>query len=161
VRVRYYVSEAIFIVSLLPTSALKNWQPPRCSDCDSVLTQSAAGTKCRACLEGDRVKCISCGSDIYGLYDECLYCHRSKVFAAMKAELRKRGGEEGGFSKHCLQYAWRRELEAKKTGDPEKKEALMVLAGQARHWAVEDDEEPLAGLEPVPLVGRDGVERGS
>jgi hypothetical protein len=155
------VSEAIFIVSLLPTSALKNWQPPRCSDCDSVLTQSAAGTKCRACLEGDRVKCVSCGSDIYGLYDECLYCHRSKVFATMKAELRKRGGEEGGFSKHCLQYAWRRELEAKKTGDPEKKEALMVLAGQARHWAVEDDEEPLAGLEPVPLVGRDGVERGS
>jgi hypothetical protein len=60
-----------------------------------------------------------------------------------------------------LQYAWWRELEAKKTDDPEEKEALMILAGQARHWAVEDSHEPLAGLEPVPLVDRDGVERGS
>ncbi len=160
VRFEEEESEAISRVPLLPTSALKNWQPPRCSDCDSVLTQSAAGTKCRACLEGDRVKCISCGSDIYGLYDQCLYCHRSKVFTTMKAELRKRGEKEGGFSKQCLQYAWRRELEAKKTDDPQEKEALIFLAGQARHWAVEDD-EPLAGLEPVPLVDRDGVERGS
>ena len=143
-----------------PQAHSRTGSPLAVATATRLLTQSAAGTKCRACLEGDRVKCISCGSDIYGLYDQCLYRHRSKVFTTMKAELRKRGEKEGGFSKQCLQYAWRRELEAKSTDDPQEKEALIFLAGQARHWAVEDD-EPLAGLEPVPLVDRDGVERGS
>jgi hypothetical protein len=146
---------------LVPSSALKNWQPPRCSECDSVLTQSAAGTKCRSCLEGDRVKCITCGSDIYGLYKQCLYCHQSKVFAAQQAELRKRGRKGNDYAALCRQEAWHREREAKRTQDADRRAALLQLAAEMRRWADGEDAEALAGSEPVPLVDRVGVERGS
>lgn len=146
-------------VLVLSVSALKNWQPPRCSECEAVLTQSAAGTKCRSCLDQDRVKCISCGSDIYGLYKQCLYCHRSKVFGTMQEELKKRGREGGDFAALCRQEAWHREREAKRTDDEDRKLALMDLAAEMRGWSDEDDKDALAGSEPVPVIDRQGVER--
>jgi hypothetical protein len=115
---------------------------------------------CRSCLDKRRTKCITCGSDIYGLYKMCLFCHRTTVVATMREELRKRTGREGlDYAAVCRQEAWYREREASKTDDADKKTALMELVDELRKWANDADERTLAAEAPVPIIDRQGKER--
>jgi hypothetical protein len=116
---------------------------------------------CRSCLDGRRARCITCGSDIYGLYKMCLYCHRTKVFSTMQEELRRRGAVGPGqdFAALCRLEAWHREREAKRSDDADKKVAIMELVVELRRWADESDEKAIADQAPVPIIDRVGNER--